>query len=121
MPFEQWPKGGKGEPGSHLRTPRVYQVCLENIKSLSVVEAVWIGGGRKVIVDEKWSNIVNKLGTLRHGQMPKKQLKVENGHLWRMRHEKLDIGVLLDWTVFHNKSCSTTWPIKLCMYQLWWK
>lgn len=49
---------------------------------------------------------------------PKKQLKVENGHLWRMRHEKLDISVLLDWTVFHNKSCSTTWPIKLCMYQL---
>ena len=47
---------------------------------------------------------------------PKKQIKVENGHFWRMRHEKLDLGVL-DWIAFHN-SCSTIWPIKLCMYQL---
>lgn len=45
MPFEQWPEGGKGEPDSHLRIQWVYQVCLENIKNLCVIEMEWRGGG----------------------------------------------------------------------------
>ena len=31
--------------------------------------------------------------------MAKKQLKVENGHPWEMRHEKVGAGVL-EWIVF---------------------